>query len=158
VILALMLACGGDAALPCADGWQREISGYCVPTPTWSFDSDPGADSAGGADSDPGADSAGGADSGPASGCEDAPEVTWTSWGDGFFASYCRSCHSVDSPNRFGAPAGVDFDTEAQVGDWLDRIRARTLEEGTMPVGGGVLEADLLLLGWLLDCYFEASP
>lgn len=77
---------------------------------------------------------------------------TWQSWGAGFFANYCRSCHSVDAPYRYSAPEGVDFDTLEQVRQWEASIRTLVLEERTMPVGGGVPEADLLGLEAFLAC------
>ena len=88
----------------------------------------------------------------PAPGCEDAYSVTWESWGDGFFATYCRSCHSIAATDRLGAPAGVDFDTADDLLFWSDAVRRTVLEEQSMPVGGGVYEDDLLLLEMLLDC------
>ena len=84
--------------------------------------------------------------------CADAPAVTWESWGHGFFLTYCNACHSADTPERSGAPEGVDFDTRAQAVQWKDRVQARVLEEGTMPLGGGVYEDDLQLLEVLLAC------
>ncbi len=91
-------------------------------------------------------------DSGVASVCIDAPAVTWVSFGDGFFSTYCRSCHSAETQDRFGAPEGIDFDTPDQVRTFTESIRRVTLTDGTMPVGGGVYEDDLILLGYLLDC------
>ncbi len=93
-----------------------------------------------------------GADTGAAPGCEDAYDVTWQSWGEGFFTTYCRSCHSSTTSDRLGAPEGVNFDTEADVVMWADRIRRVVLEDESMPVGGGVYADDLLLLEMLLDC------
>lgn len=92
------------------------------------------------------------ADTGRPAECADAPAVTWESWGHGFFLTYCNACHSASSPERSGAPEGVDFDTRAQAVQWEERIRARVLEEGTMPLGGGVYEDDLQLLEVLLAC------
>jgi hypothetical protein len=71
----------------------------------------------------------GGGDTGIAPGCEDAYGVTWESWGEGFFLTYCRSCHSATASDRLGAPAGVDFDTEADVAQWSEAIRRAVLEE-----------------------------
>jgi hypothetical protein len=75
--------------------------------------------------------------------------LSWSGWADGFFATYCRSCHSASTPDRRGAPEGVDFDHEAEVGAQVARVRARVLEQGDMPAGGGVVQDDL----WLLDRY-----
>lgn len=84
--------------------------------------------------------------------CDSALPVTWNNWADGFFASYCRACHSVNTQDRYGAPEGVDFDTLEDVQQWEERIRVRTLEEQDMPVGGGVYEEDLALLETWLEC------
>ncbi len=91
-------------------------------------------------------------DTGPREGCEDAYDVRWDNWAQGFFAAYCDSCHSVWSQDRHGAPEGVDFDTEEDVREYRERIEARVLVEQTMPVGGGVHEEDLVLLEMYLDC------
>jgi uncharacterized membrane protein len=47
----------------------------------------------------------------------------------------CAVCHSADAADRtFGAaPAGVAFDTPAQIRARIDRIRARAVETQTMP-------------------------
>lgn len=82
----------------------------------------------------------------------DPAAVTWGNWGEDFFTSYCDSCHSVRTRDRHGAPATALFDTEAQVLARLDRIRARVLEEQTMPLGGGVFPDDLILLAAFLEC------
>lgn len=85
--------------------------------------------------------------------CDDGgPHLSWANWGDGFFANYCRACHSVNTRDRYDAPVGVDFDTQEQVETWAERIRVRVLEEETMPVGGGVYSEDVELLDRLLTC------
>jgi len=72
--------------------------------------------------------------------------VTWNGWASGFFASYCRSCHSAVASDRRGAPEGVDFDTEADVDRQIDAIWRVVITQERMPVGGGVFPDDLLLL------------
>jgi len=72
--------------------------------------------------------------------------VTWDGWASGFFTTYCRACHSVTTPNRQGAPEGVNFDSQADVDRQLDAIWRVVLEDERMPVGGGVYPDDLLLL------------
>lgn len=85
--------------------------------------------------------------------CVDAPTVTWDSWAEGFFRTYCTACHAeTNTEHRSGAPVGVDFDTEANVDIWADRVRIRVFEDGDMPVGGGVYEDDLYLLDIYLTC------
>ena len=81
--------------------------------------------------------------------------VNWDGWTNGFFATYCRSCHSVTTAVRYGAPEGVDFDTRSDVIRWADRIRIRVLEQETMPLGGGVVRSDLEPLDVWLRCKVE---
>lgn len=78
--------------------------------------------------------------------------LTWQAVGRPLFRTYCTACHSAETPERFGAPEGVDFDTKEQVIEWYDRIYSRVLDEGTMPLGGGVPDDDLLLLRDYLVC------
>ena len=88
-----------------------------------------------------------------AASCDTAAyDVTWDGWGDGFFSTYCRACHSSGSEERYGAPESVNFDTRADVVQWRESIRRTVLEDATMPVGGGVYDDDLLLLDLLLTC------
>ena len=96
-------------------------------------------------------DNAAPTDSWPAE-CADLPPVDWVSFGAGFFRSYCSSCHSSTSPDRHGAPIEVNLDSEAAVAAQSERVRARVLDSGDMPVGGGIPEDDLALLSILLDC------
>lgn len=84
--------------------------------------------------------------------CSDAPSVTWDGWGEGFATTWCQPCHSATTEERNGAPPGVDFDTEAELRFWADAVRQTVLEDGTMPVGGGVSEKNAALLETLLDC------
>lgn len=89
----------------------------------------------------------GGVDSGGAPvDCGDPTGLSWDAFGAGFFRTYCTACHSSTTPDRHGAPVGVDLDSEEGVRALAPRVRARTLEEQTMPVGGGVLEEDRVLL------------
>ena len=97
-------------------------------------------------------------------GCRDAPEApdspdpcegyvpTWAGWTQGFFRTWCNACHSSAAVERNGAPVGVDFDAEAGALRWRDRVRARVLDEATMPIGGGLYPEDLALLEAWLDC------
>ena len=77
---------------------------------------------------------------------------TWDSWGAGFFASYCRTCHASTTPERYGAPEGVDFDTLEDVRALAGAISITALEEESMPVGGGVPTEELVRLDQFLDC------
>lgn len=93
----------------------------------------------------PGEDSAVGA-------CDTGPPLSWESWGHGFFTSYCQPCHSVGAPQRYGAPEGLNFDTEAQVRASAAEIRTSVLDLETMPVGGGVPDEQRALLDQFLRC------
>lgn len=82
--------------------------------------------------------------------CTPDETVTWAGFTDGFFNAYCRSCHSTTTPDRRGAPEGVDFGDRAEALAWAPRLRARVLDQGDMPLGGGVVADDLQLFeGWL---------
>ena len=108
---------------------------------------------------EPGDDSGGdgGADSADPS-CQDAPVVTWASWGQGFLIESCQGCHASTSPDRNDAPQTVVFDTEADVIAHRDRILARaTGEAPDMPPRGGVSEDDRALLEIWLRCWLEAE-
>lgn len=87
-----------------------------------------------------------------ASACTDAPAVTWDAWGHGFFLTWCASCHSATTPDRRGAPDGVDFDSWEEVQARQADIRARVIDEASMPVGGGLSDDELALLEVLLTC------
>ena len=84
--------------------------------------------------------------------CEVDPEysITWDGWASGFFANYCRSCHSVTSPDRKGAPVGLDFDTQMHVDESLTAVWRTVIENETMPIGGGVYPDDLVFLAQYL--------
>lgn len=90
------------------------------------------------------------ADTDPA--CDTAPPVTWDGWADGFFRTYCTSCHSAEVEDRWGAPEGVDFDNEADVARYADAVQTVVIDEPTMPPAGGVYDDDLALLEVYLRC------
>lgn len=86
--------------------------------------------------------------------CEDS-YVTYNTFGAAFTASWCRGCHSSSIPEgeRQDAPLGVDFDTEADLRTWQDRIRVRaTGATPTMPPVGGPSDAERQLLVEWIDC------
>jgi hypothetical protein len=83
---------------------------------------------------------------------EAASFTTWDNWGEGFFAGYCRTCHSAATADRRGAPAAVNFDSEAEVEAQLAAIERTVLDDGTMPVGGGVPDVELERLRAFLAC------
>lgn len=82
---------------------------------------------------------------------------TWEGWTQGFFRTWCGACHSSTSVDRNGAPEGVNFDTESGALQWRDRVRARVIEDGSMPIGGGVYADELALLEAWLDCAADGA-
>jgi uncharacterized membrane protein len=84
--------------------------------------------------------------------CAGGTHVTWNNWGDGFFTTYCRSCHSATAPDRNGAPESVNFDTFDEVQTQAIAIESDVLTTGTMPIGGGVTDEDKALLADFLAC------
>ena len=143
-ILALALVgCGEE---PCPVGSYRATDGLCTldPTDTGSSEAVRYSD----CELDTGA-------------FEDPVAVdgtlTWAAFGQGFVRTYCTSCHSAFTANRRGAPEGVNLDHESELVEWGPRVRARVLETGTMPLGGGVLAEDLVLLDRYL-CRLGVSP
>ncbi len=83
---------------------------------------------------------------------EAAYPLSWEGTARPILLTYCAACHAAASPQRFGAPEGVSFDTEDEARTWGARIRARTIDIGDMPVGGGVFANDRFLLEAWLDC------
>jgi cytochrome c5 len=83
---------------------------------------------------------------------EEERAVNWENWGAGFFASYCRACHSADTSNRRGAPESVNFDTVEQVAAMRAAVESTVLVGASMPPGGGVLAEDLDALEVFLEC------
>ena len=77
---------------------------------------------------------------------------TWEGFGEGFFRTWCRSCHSATTPDRRGAPEALDYDTYEQVVAGAETIRDAVLVRGSMPLGGGVHADDLDQLEAFLDC------
>lgn len=77
---------------------------------------------------------------------------TWTDFGDGFFRTWCASCHSSTTPDRNGAPEGLDYETYEQVVAGAEAIRDAVLVRHSMPLGGGVYPDDLEELEAFLDC------
>lgn len=96
----------------------------------------------------------GGADITDPSVCETS-YLTYNNFGAGFTSNWCRGCHSSEVPEegRQDAPVGVDFDTDADLARWSERIRARaTGEMPTMPPAGGPSAEERALLTEWIDC------
>lgn len=79
---------------------------------------------------------------------------TWAGFGDAFFTTWCQSCHATDSPQRYGAPEGVVFDRRDDVVRQRVAIADSVLTRGSMPVGGGLSDAERAQLEALL-CALE---
>ena len=85
--------------------------------------------------------------------CFDVPSVNWNNFGHGFVLESCQGCHASTTPNRYGAPGDVYFDTVDDAWAWRERILARsTGDNPTMPPSGGVDEDDRTKLDWWLNC------
>lgn len=71
---------------------------------------------------------------------------TWSGWGEGFFTTWCQSCHASSSPNRYGAPESVTFDTIEEVTAQRSAIERSVLTQQTMPPAGGLTDSQQLTL------------
>lgn len=83
-------------------------------------------------------------------GCDS--QRTWDGWAQGWFLTWCQSCHGSQAPDRRGAPEAVIFDTEADVWAVEDRVRATVFELESMPLGGGLPGEEAAALEAWLDC------
>jgi hypothetical protein len=79
---------------------------------------------------------------------------TYQTVGQPFALNYCTGCHSQHLPegSRFGAPAGVDFDTLEGIRTHSDRFLARAVVDRDMPPGGGPSDQELEDLSWWVAC------
>ena len=82
--------------------------------------------------------------------CTDGP--SYEGFTEGFLLGKCQPCHGSDTPNRFGAPESVHFDTRQKAMEQADAIRRTVLEAESMPPSGGVTEDERVLLEAWLDC------
>jgi uncharacterized membrane protein len=89
------------------------------------------------------------------SACDSYP--TWENWGEGFFLTWCSSCHSQTAPERYGAPESVTFDTTEDIIEWKSRIEYRVIQEQTMPIGGGISQDELQTLQIFLDTLYDCE-
>ena len=85
--------------------------------------------------------------------CLEAEQVEWNYWAKGFFDTYCRSCHSSATLNRFGAPEQINFDSETEVLSQADEIYSSVVLRQTMPKGGGLEHRHLESLTLYLQCW-----
>lgn len=94
----------------------------------------------------------GAADTATATFCAEHPPVSWADFGEGFFTTWCQACHSQTTAERNGAPEALNFDTIDDIRLYSDLITRTVLDEGSMPVGGGLSETELLMVEILLAC------
>ena len=94
--------------------------------------------------------------------CPPTDPPTFDSFGDTFFGTYCRECHSASSTNRRGAPGNQNYDTEADIIRLAADIEAEAAAgpdatNTSMPELGGAVtmrpsQAERELLGEYLAC------
>jgi len=92
--------------------------------------------------------------------CKEGSTLTWASFGEGFMADYCTSCHAstLSGAARRGAPSDHNFDTVDLVREQLDHIDEHAAAgpdaiNTAMPIGSPVpSEAERRLLGEWLAC------
>ena len=85
--------------------------------------------------------------------CSREPPLEWENYASGFFDKNCNGCHSsqLAGDARYDAPVGIDFDTEAVTIAYAGRIRARVLDDQTMPPGAGLTPTEQRMVDeWLL--------
>lgn len=87
------------------------------------------------------------------SGIECDSTLTYTKDIAPIVSSKCLSCHSksVTGPARGGAPSDHNFDTEADVKNYLDHIEEEAVIENAMPPGG-LPQSDRQKLGAWIAC------
>jgi uncharacterized membrane protein len=81
--------------------------------------------------------------------CTDAAPLEW---------NHCRSCHSLDSPDRYDAPEEINFDSEEDVESLAALIYDSVLVQENMPKGGGVDPEELRRLEGYLRCWMKVEP
>jgi hypothetical protein len=87
--------------------------------------------------------------------CPTDSTLTYESFGEPFFTSWCTGCHSsaATGDTRRNAPAGIDFDTLDGIRANAARIYARAADDSaTMPPAGGPSHALRHELGDWLAC------
>lgn len=85
----------------------------------------------------------------------DASYARYDSVAAPFVINWCRGCHSSSIPEamRQKAPLDVNFDSEADVRNWADRIEARaTSTTPTMPPAGGPTHDERAQLREWIEC------
>ena len=89
--------------------------------------------------------------------CQQRTALQWEYFGEPFFTTYCRSCHSSQAPNRFGAPETINFDSFDAIVEQSKVIRDSVINRQSMPKGGGLPQSELDALDAFLNCIIEAE-
>lgn len=84
--------------------------------------------------------------------CMNDSLLTWNNWGEGFFQTWCQSCHSRNTPQRNGAPENLNFDTLDDVIKWQSSIFDSVIASERMPKGGGIPAGVQQQLIEYMDC------
>lgn len=85
--------------------------------------------------------------------CADAPFASWDSFGHAILLEQCQPCHASTAVERYGAPAEVTFDTQAEaLAQKAAILRVATGDAPTMPPALSVEERDRYLLEVWLRC------
>ncbi len=94
--------------------------------------------------------------------CPTTDPPSYESFAKPFMAQYCTGCHSVDATDRHGAPAGENFDTEADLAlhaSAIDGVAAKgpsatntAMPDMSGPVHGAPTVDERVLLGQYLAC------
>ena len=67
---------------------------------------------------------------------KEGTKLTYATFGEGYLAQNCQTCHGAASSDRKGAPSGYDFGTVESVREHKSRIFARAAADNvTMPPG-----------------------
>ena len=84
--------------------------------------------------------------------CTQVSLRTWENWGEGFFQTWCQSCHSRTTPQRNGAPENLNFDTLNDIVEWQEEIRDSVIDNARMPKGGGIPADVVVDFTEYMDC------
>lgn len=89
------------------------------------------------------------------SNCSKGTKLNYANFGAVFISSYCTSCHSSEltGADRYGAPAGSDFETYKSLAVSLSGIKAKAgFGKTAMPPSGQVPSDERKLLDEWIDC------
>ena len=88
--------------------------------------------------------------------CDEAPFVSYETYGKGFLEENCQGCHASTTNNRNGAPDDVVFDSRGDVLVNAELIlETVTAESPTMPPEGGISDEERGMVNVWLKCWEE---